>query len=88
MFIFKIYTPKKFEKAKRIQKIFRRCILNSFQESTPKKTFVISQKALMNFFECCTHVYFQNIHHRKGSKQPNDFKKKLESLISISRVCN
>ena len=55
------------------KEFFSKVYFRLFSESAPKKTFIISRTASMNFFEGCTHVYFQNIYIGKGSKQPNDF---------------
>ena len=60
--------------AKRLQRIFSKGIFSTLSECAPKKIFIISRKASMNFFEGCTHDYFQNIHPRKGLKQLNGFR--------------
>ena len=81
MNIFKIYTPGKVQNSQMALENFSKVYSRLFSKSATKKTFVISRKALKNFFEGCTHDYFQNIHHGKGSKQPNDFKDFFQRYI-------
>ena len=82
MIIFKIYIPENVRNNQTTSKNFFLKVYSSlFSESTPNKTFVISRKASINFFEGCTHDYFQNIHPEKSSKQPNGFKNIFQRCI-------
>ena len=66
---FQKYKPqKRFKIAKRLQIIFFEGIFSTLLESAPKKIFIISRTASRNFFEGCTHNYFENIYPKKGSK--------------------
>ena len=55
-----------FKIAKWLKRFFLNVYFRLFLESAPKKIFVISQIASINFFEGHTHDYFQNIHPKKG----------------------
>ena len=75
MIMFKIYTWGKVQNSQTASKnFFLKVYSRLFSKYAPKKKFKISEKASMNFFEWCTHDYFQNIHLGKCSKQPNNFK--------------
>ena len=68
MIIFKTYTLGSVRNSQTASKNFSKVHLRLFSESAPKKIFIISQKASMNFFEGCVHDYFQNIYSEKGSR--------------------
>ena len=50
MIIFKIYTPKKVRNSQTALENFFDDVFSTLLESTPKKMFLISQTASMNFF--------------------------------------
>ena len=83
MIIFKTYTPRSVQNNQKTSNKFLNMYFRLLSEFAPKKKFIISRKASINFFKGCTHNYFQNIHPEKGSKQAKSLKEFFNNAFKM-----